>query len=230
MFDIILVLAIIGAFGFPIWIGYQIRGWRGKEVKEGSGRLHTGRPFGETKLDPKYAHVQAHVFWPVYHSIPLLSRWLGYTHDIITENDLPKVRYVINYRTKNAFNMGDHAYGLLVPLRLIEINSETKWFPFYADLWLRRHGFHWTGRAATPADLLEKSDLSESTGLSPLRLEIANCLNCGSKWVVEPLNPLQEAILRVGTMSHDKDLPRTVLCPKCGMPAQVTKPKNREEN
>jgi hypothetical protein len=65
----------------------------------------------------------------------------------------------------------------------------------------------------------------------PPQFEIAKCLNCGSKWPVEPLSPLAENILRIGTLYHEKDRPRTVTCPKCGKPAPVTaQPKNREKN
>jgi len=119
-------------------------------------KVHTGRLFGEARLDLSYAHVQLHVFWPLHYSIPLLSRWLGYTHAIYTESDLPRVKYIINYKTRNAFRLGAYSWGFLLPFLRIEMNSETKWFPFYSDLWLRKHGFHWTGRAATPADLLEE--------------------------------------------------------------------------
>jgi predicted transcriptional regulator len=65
----------------------------------------------------------------------------------------------------------------------------------------------------------------------PPQFEIAKCLNCGSKWPVPPLSPLAENILRIGTLYHEKDLPRTVTCPKCGMPAPVTaQPKTERRN
>lgn len=177
MFDILLVLAIIGAVGFPVWIGYQIRGWRSKKVEKESVKVHVGRPFGVARIDPRYEHVQVHVFWPLHHSIPLLSQWLGHTHDIITENDLPKVKYVINYKTRNAFSVGSYAWELLLPFKRIEINSETKWFPFYSDLWLRRHGFRWSGRAATPTDFLEEPYLSESNQRPQIPPEIVVKIN-----------------------------------------------------
>ena len=62
----------------------------------------------------------------------------------------------------------------------------------------------------------------------PPQFEIAQCLNCGSKWPVPPLSPLEENISKIATMLDakdekvGKDLPRTVTCPKCGVPAPVT--------
>lgn len=39
MFDILLLLVIVGAVGLPVWIGYQIHGWRSKK---GSSNANTG--------------------------------------------------------------------------------------------------------------------------------------------------------------------------------------------
>jgi hypothetical protein len=131
-------------------------------AKQLAPKVHTGRPFGEARLDPRYEHVQLHVFWPLHYSIPRLSRWLGYTKDIYTESDLLeklKVMYVINRKTKNAFSVGSYVWEeFLFPFKRIEMNSHTKWFPFYSNLWLRKHGFH-AGDVATPTDLLEGSNL-----------------------------------------------------------------------
>ena len=40
--------------------------------------------------------------------------------------------------------------------------------------------------------------------------------------VLPPLNELGKNILTIGDLYYEKDLPRTVTCPKCGMPATVS--------
>jgi len=142
------------------------------------------------------------VWWIVW---GLLDQMKALVVSLILQDSLPSVGTAI---------YGSIGFGVLVVGLFLIARSILSW-------WRSRHLKDGSGK------LLEPSQEAQI----PPQFEIANCLNCGSKWPVPPLNPLGESMLRIETLFYEKDLPRTVTCPKCGMPAPVTaQPKNREKN
>lgn len=79
-------------------------------------------------------------------------------------------------------------------------------------------------KASSSSENLTKSIkqvTSQETEIPP-PFETAACTNCGSKWPVPPLTSLQKSVLSMTDPGYNEDMPRTVICPKCKLPAIVT--------
>jgi hypothetical protein len=103
----------------------------------------------DVKLDPRFEHVQVHVFWPRGQSV-VIKR----------QDDFPQTKYVVNHRAKKAYGVGAYVWSLLVPYRQIEIHPETEWFPFYhRTIWCWKRHLKVVPLQATETDLLEGTNL-----------------------------------------------------------------------
>jgi hypothetical protein len=104
------------------------------------------------RLDPRLEHVQLHVFWRLRRVLTHQPEWIK------RQDEFPRNKYIVNYKTKKAYSVGAYAWSLLVPYRQVEMHSETKWFPFYQRFWCWKRGFTVIPHAATEADLLEGTE------------------------------------------------------------------------
>ncbi len=106
-------------------------------------------------LDPRFNHVEARLFFPSSYFVGKVSQRLGKTRDL---KHVPKVKLIINWRTKKAYWMGDYAQRLLIPIQKIQWASERKPFLFSRlHKWCKEHDLTYVPRLATEADLFEDS-------------------------------------------------------------------------
>jgi hypothetical protein len=152
LLDILLVLAIVGAAAFPIWVIYQI--WRSKHPAvspvptQGTQQKELSTRILGARLDARLEHVHLHVFWPLRRIITHQPEWIQ------RQGDFPRNKYLVDYKAKKAYSVGAYGWSLLVPDTRIEMHSETRWFPFYQRFWCWKRGFTVIPHAASKADLL----------------------------------------------------------------------------
>ena len=156
---IVFAIAFIYAIAVAIHWLYTRGKHQGSETPLGKEQPQRGEVQRENQftfvypanLDHRFDHVIAHVFWPPRHIL---------NHTTIKgRDDFPRVKCVVNYKTKKAYSFGAYVWSLFLPLRQIELHSEMKWFPFYLKVWCWRKGFELIPLPATEADLLEGSTL-----------------------------------------------------------------------
>jgi hypothetical protein len=109
--------------------------------------------------DRRLDHLQVHVFWPPYYTVPILSKLTGRSKSGLPDT-FPDKQYVVNYNSKRALGVGSYVSSLLAPIRRIQVNAETRWFPYYQKYWCWKNGLREIPHKATQADLLEGTNLT----------------------------------------------------------------------
>jgi len=147
--------------------------------------------------------------------------------------NLDKVRSMFS---EHADVLGDHHLK-----EWLKFDEQIRKTPQGGGFWVGRDEWKWFDElekeyqkaSSSSENLIQsiKQANSQETKIPP-QFDVGKCPNCGSVWPVVPLSPLAEHIRRIGTFyDAEKELPRLVPCPKCGLPAPVTaQPKTREKN
>lgn len=113
---------------------------------------------GKTELDPRFLHVEGRLFYSWYYFVPAFSKLFGLKRNLY---HIPRVKLIINHKTRKAFRFGSWSYGLLVPVLRIQVGSERKRFPFSRlDEWCTRENYVLNAWPASEEDLVEGTQSS----------------------------------------------------------------------
>lgn len=111
--------------------------------------IRTRRAYHRSEIyDPTREYLQAYLFYPFWHFIPLLSKLMGWHRDLW---NYPRERIVVNMTTKKAYPLcGPDGDSLIVPIVRIRCNGRREPFPYsHLDRWCLKRGWEFIDQTPT---------------------------------------------------------------------------------